>query len=402
MNLDAARGLIVSGELLSEERCRDFQRQWLDMGRTADQGDDFVQWLAEQRQLSDFQAQAVRAGIAGPYLLGPYRVTGRITAGRLGDVYHAEHVEFHQPVSLKVFPATLAQDPERLARLGREARVSLQVDHPHVVKTYQVGKAGPVTFIALEALSGETLEQRLKREGRLSVVEACRLIQQAARGLGSMHSQEIVHRDICPANLWVTDEGVVKVMEFSAARDAMSFVDSLDGEEGVELTINSASGNLLGTYDYMCAEQAENPHSADAASDLYSLGCVFYHCLTGQVPFPDKNPVRQMLRHAKEEPRPLADFIPDVPQLVQDIMNYLLAKNPDERYDSGEEVAADLGAIIPLAALPPTPVAAPEFLGWLQTVDNEASATTETPPDPEMQTFFTFLSEYRDEDEEET
>jgi serine/threonine-protein kinase len=402
MNLDSARGLIVSGELLSEERFNEFQRQWLERGRTADDGDEFVRWLVEQRELTDFQADAVRAGIAGPYLLGPYRVTARITAGRLGDVYHAEHVEFQQPVSLKVFPPTLNQDSERLARLGREARVSLQVDHPHVIRTYQVGKAGTVPFIALEALNGETLQRRLKRDGRLTVVQACQLIQQAALGLAYLHSQEIIHRDICPANLWVTDQGVLKVMEFGAARDAMSFVDSIDEQDGEELTINSASGGLLGTYDYMSAEQAEDTHSAGVGCDLYSLGCTFYHCLTGQVPFPDKNPIRQMLRHSKEQPRPLSDFVPEIPQLVQDVMTHLLAKDPDERYDSGENVASDLEEIIPLAALPPTPPAAPEFLGWLQSVDGESIvAAEETPPDPEMQTFFTFLSEYRDEDEEE-
>lgn len=403
MNLDAVRGLVVSGELLSEEHFHELQEQWLAGERTTEEGDAFLQSLVEQGELTDFQAQAVRAGVPGPYLFGPYRVTARITAGRLGNVYRAEQVEFQQPVSLKIFPPKLNQDRERLARLGREARVSLQLDNPYVVKTYQVGRVGTVPFIALEALSGETLERRLKRDGRILLVEACQLIQQAALGLAYIHSQEIVHRDICPANLWITDQGVVKVMEFGAARDAMSFLDSLDGEgdgdDAVELTMNTADDDALGTYDYMSVEQAQDPHSANVKSDLYSLGCTFYHCLTGQVPFPDKNPVRQMLRRASEQPRPLEDFLPGLPPLVQEVMTHLLAINPDERYESAEQLAADLSEIIPLAALPELPPPTPEFLNWLESSDEKAvGVLEEVPKEPELATFFTWLSEHPEED----
>ena len=107
------------------------------------------------------------------------------------------------------------------------------MDSPYVVKTYQIGQVGPVPFIAFEGLRGETLEQRLERDGKIPWNEACRLIQQAALGLAHLHSLEVVHRDICPANLWVTDQGHVKIMEFGAARDALSYIDyqSDDGSE---------------------------------------------------------------------------------------------------------------------------------------------------------------------------
>lgn len=118
MNLDQARELIISGQLLSPARFDEFQQGWIDGGRGTDEGADFIRWLVDERELTDFQAHALLAGIPGPYLLGPYRVTAKITAGRLGDVYHAEHVEFQQAVSLKVFPATLNKDPELTARLG--------------------------------------------------------------------------------------------------------------------------------------------------------------------------------------------------------------------------------------------------------------------------------------------
>jgi serine/threonine protein kinase len=401
MNLDQVRELIVSGQLLSAERFDEFQQGWLDGNRKPEEGAEFIRWLVDERELTEFQGKALLAGIPGPYLLGPYRVTARVTAGRLGDVYHAEHVEFQQPVSLKVFPAALNQDPELAARLGREARVSLQVDSPHVVKTYQVGRVGSIPFIALESLQGETLQQRLDREGRIPQVEACQLIQQAALGLAYIHSQEIIHRDICPANLWISDQGVVKIMEFGAARDALSFVDSLGGD-GDDLTIQQAGGDLLGHYAYMSAQQAEDPHSADVASDLYSLGCTLYHCLTGQVPFPDKNPVRQMLRHANEPPRPLADFDPEIPQVVQDVVTYLLEKRPEDRYGSADEVAAALAAIIPLAALPAMATVAPDFLDWVSSIDvDDLGAVVEEPREPELQQFVTWLAEHQDDSDED-
>lgn len=393
MNLDQVRDLILSGQLLSEERFDEYRDAWLEGKRQAAEGDAFVRWLVTERELSDFQAQAVLAGVAGPYMLGPYRVTGRITAGRLGDVYQAEQAEFRQPVSLKVFPAALNQDPELTARLGREARVSLQVDSPYVVKTFQVGRVGSIPYIAMEALNGETLEQQLEREGRIDYQVACMLIQQAALGLAHVHSNEIVHRDICPANLWVSDQGVVKIMDFGAARDALSFVDSL-GDDGEELTINQAGDSVLGHYAYMSAHQAEDPHGATISDDLYSLGCTFYHCLTGEVPFPDKNPVRQMLRHTKESPRPLSEFGLEIPPLVQDVVTRLLAKRPEDRYGSAEEVAHALTAVIPLATLPLEVEVVPEFLDWVNSVEDGAFVSVmEDPQDPEFDRFVTWLNE---------
>jgi len=392
MNLDQARELILNGQLLSEARFDEFRDGWLEGNRQADEGDDFIRWLVAERELTDFQAKALLAGIPGPYVLGPYRVTARLTAGRLGDVYQAEHVEFQQAVSLKLFPASLNQDPELTMRLGREARVSLQVDSPYVVKTYQVGRIGGIPFIALEALHGETLQQRLDREGRIPYIEACQLIQQAARGLGYIHSLDIIHRDICPANLWLSEQGIVKIMEFGAARDALSYIDSLGDEEEDDLTVNSTGNDVLGHYPYMSAQQAEDPHSANVSSDLYSLGCTFYHFLTGQVPFPGGNPMRQMLRHATEQARPLTDFDPEIPQSVQDVVSYLIAKRPEDRYGSADELAEALAVIIPLTALPVAPSLAPDFVAWLQSVDeDDFGDTVDNPGDANWQQFVDWL-----------
>lgn len=393
MNLDEVRDLVATGQLQTSEQFERYRLGWLDANLSPDDGEDFIRWLVRERQLTEFQGLTLLAGIPGPYTLGPYRITARITAGRLGDIFHGEHIEFHQPVSLKVFPMALNQNPELVARLGREARVSLQVDSPYVVKTWQVGRVGPVPFIALEALEGETLQQKLEREGRIPYIEACQLIHQAALGLAYLHSQEIIHRDICPANLWITTNGGVKIMEFGAARDALSFVDSLE-DNGSELTMSPAANSVLGTYAYMSAAQAENPHSANESTDLYSLGCTLYHCLTGQVPFPDKNPVRQMLRHANEQPRPLSDFDPEILPAVQDFLSFLLAKNPEERYGSAEETATALAAIIPVAEVPPEAPPTADFVQWLETINGANGTVFEQPEDPEWNKFADWISEH--------
>lgn len=395
MNVSQLRQLAIDNQLLPADQADERVRNWAARGSGTDDGDGFVNWLVADHVLTDFQGAALRAGVSGPYRLGPYRVLGRLTAGRLGDVYRAIHDEFQQPVSLKVFPATLNKDPEHVARLGREVRVSAEVNHLHVVRTYHVGCVGQVTFIAFEELQGETLAHRLERLGKLPYFEACQLLHQAAAGLAYLHSLDIIHRDICPMNLWVTTHDVVKIMEFGAARDALSFLDSQnESGDGGGLTVNQMDGMVLGHYDYMAPEQALDAHTADTLSDLYGLGCTLYHCLTGHVPFPDRNPVRQMLRHANEAVVPPSRLVPEVPQAVDDIVLKLLAKKPQDRFLSADDVAEALGQIAPLP-----PGATPDnihqgFLDWLKTAAGEASGgIMEVAVNPEFQEFADWLSE---------
>lgn len=394
MNVTQLRGLVIDSEFLPADQADERVGQWTARGGSADDGDGFVNWLVADDVLTDFQGAALLAGVSGRFRLGPYRVLGRLTAGRLGDIYRAVHDEFQQPVSLKVFPAALNQNPEYVARLGREARVSMEVDHLHVVRTYHVGRAGEITFIAFEELQGETLADRLGRVGKLPFFEACQILHQAAEGLAYLHAHDIIHRDIGPMNLWVTTHDFVKIMEFGAARDALSFLDSLGGQNEGELTLNQSDGMVLGHYDYMAPEQAQDPHAANALCDLYGLGCTLYHCLTGSVPFPDRNPVRQMLRHANEPVRPPSQVVPDIPQAVEDIVMKLLAKRPEDRFWSAADVAAALGQIAPLP-----PGATPDnihqgFLDWLRTAAGESSdGVMEVAVNPEFQEFTDWLSE---------
>jgi eukaryotic-like serine/threonine-protein kinase len=298
-------------------------------GGSPDRDQALLAMLVEQRRLTDFQAQAPAAGLTGPFMLGPYRVNEQVVAGRLGNVFRAVHVEFDQPVSLKVFSKTLARQPEKLARIQREVRVAAQVDHPHILRAMQIGRAGDTYFLAFEDLQGETLEARLARQRRLPYAEACRLVRQAALGLESLHEAEIIHRDLRPANLWINRQEQLKLMEFGAARDALAFLDQFAGAgEDSGLTRQET---VLGDYRYTAPEAASDARAAGPASDIYSLGCTLYHAIAGQPPFDHKNPMRVVQAHASEAPRALDLIVPGIPQPLADIVAQMLGKSPDTR-----------------------------------------------------------------------
>ncbi len=340
----------------------------------ADAGKTLLAALVKAGRLTDFQARALHAGLSGPFMLGPYQVNERVAAGRLGHVFRAVHVEFDQPVSLKVFNRGLAAQPEKLSRMQREVRVAAQVDHPHILRALQIGRAGQTYYLAFEDLQGETLEERLSRQGRLPYGEASRLVRDAVLGLESLHEAEIVHRDLRPANLWINSHEQLKLMEFGAARDALAFLDQVDG---AELT---RQDTMLGDYRYTAPEAAADARKADARSDVYALGCILYHTLAGDPPFLHKNPLQIVAMHRGEPPKPLDVLVPGLPAALPDIVNRMLAKSPNARPGLGDVdwTLQSLAADSPLDATPDT-VWNPDYLAWIR----DASLVETSPlPDP--------------------
>jgi serine/threonine protein kinase len=267
--------------------------------------------------------------------------------GRLGGIFRAVHKAFDQPVSLKVFPSSLSNDPEKLARIGRELRVYAQLDHPNIVRSFEIGHLGDITYVALEQLNGETLAARIERNGRLHCVTACRIARDVASGLQNLHENEIIHRDVRPENIWIDVNGIPKLMEFGAARDALAYVDVDEGQPAL-----TTSGTVFGEYDYMAPEQASDTRQADERSDIYSLGCVLYECLTGRPPFEEKNPVRLVLKHATEDPDAPSGMFDDIPKQVDETLSGMLAKQPDDRFQTAKEVVFALDQYVPKDAEP--------------------------------------------------
>jgi serine/threonine protein kinase len=259
----------------------------------------------------------------------------------------------------------------------------------------------------MEYLEGETLDDVLARRKRLPPQEAVRLVHQALLGLQHLHEQNMVHRDVKPANLMLafppgkenpdtTAQATVKILDIGLGRSMFEEDNPSGGGQDGNLT---AEGVILGTPDYLAPEQARDPSNIDIRADIYSLGCVLYHCLTGQPPFPDKNILNQMVRHATETPRPLKDFNPDIPDGLQQVINWMLAKQPEGRYPSPERAAQALQMFLLAEAAPATGpsqgqggagAAQRKYLSWLDELPQEAPAAPRAkpaapPPSPKPQ-----------------
>ncbi|HVK09546.1 MAG TPA: serine/threonine-protein kinase [Gemmataceae bacterium] len=325
--------------------------------------DQFRRFLVQQDALTEYQAAMIQRGHTEGFVVGGYTILDRTGKSQTAGVYRAAHPS-GQVVSLKVLPASRARDPETLARFQREGRLLTQLDHPNVVRAFQLGQSGSIHFIVVEHLDGETLDEVLARRKRLPSPESVRLVHQALRGLQHLHERRMVHRDLKPANLLVspplqddTLTSVVKILDIGLGRELFD-EDSAEGEK-TPLTVEGA---MIGTPEYMAPEQARDARSADVRSDVYSLGCVLFHLITGRPPYTDASKMGQMVRHATEPPPPLGG-----PPALQTVFERLVAKAPDARPQTPAEAADALVPFLPAGggtvAAPPV---LPEYQRWLE------------------------------------
>jgi urea transport system substrate-binding protein len=287
--------------------------------------------------------------------LGGHRVLGVLGEGGMSVVFDAEDPALHRRVALKVLKPKIL-DPVTRERFLREARVLAQLPPEHIVTVHQVGEANGVPYLALERLEGESLDSRLRRDRWLPVGEAVQLARQAAEGLEVAHEKGLVHRDVKPANLWLEgrDGRVrrVKLIDFGIARVLT--------QDGAGLTM---MGSTLGTPGYMAPEQAAGL-PADARSDLYGLGCVLFHMLTGGPPFADGGDTRSLLAAAAQGDTPqVREVAPRLPPPVAALIQQLLSRNPADRPASARAVAERLRQLghddrAPLGPLPTARAAA--------------------------------------------
>jgi eukaryotic-like serine/threonine-protein kinase len=269
-----------------------------------------------------------------PLRIGPYIIIKRVGAGGMGAVYRARDSELGREVALKVLPPELAERPEMLARFHEEARHAAKLRHEHIVTLYGFNSFGGTYILAMEFVEGKNLHEYIDEKERLDPEEARRLIIQAARALALAHQQGIVHRDIKPSNFLLTKkEGrpFVKLTDFGLAR-------SIDDNE-FKMT---RSGTTVGTVDYIAPEQARNSRAADIRSDIYSLGCTLYHMLAGRPPFPEGDMTERLLKHIEAQAEDVRTFNPKVPPGLVVVLNKMMAKKPDQRYQTPKELLKDL------------------------------------------------------------
>jgi len=275
--------------------------------------------------------------------LSHYQITALIGAGGMGEVYRAKDTQLGREVAVKILPPQLAENAEALARFKREARAVAALSHPNILAIHDFGSEQGVTYAVMELLEGETLRARLARSA-LPWREAMEIGAEIAEGLAAAHAKGITHRDLKPENLFLTRAGQVKILDFGLAR-----IKPVAASEAQTLTSTVAEttkpGVVMGTFGYMSPEQVRG-ETAEAPSDLFSLGIVLYEMVSGQRPFARGNPMETMAAILTAEPPSLAEMGKEVPAEVERIIRHCLAKRASERYPSGRELAVDLRVIL--------------------------------------------------------
>lgn len=354
--------LLASG-LMNHEQFAELRRAQAD-GQVPRDVQGMARALVQSGQLTRYQAQALYQGRPKGLQFGDYLVLDRIGAGGMGQVLKAEHRRMKRVVALKVLPPRAVKDADAVRRFQREVEAAARLTHPNIVHAYDAGEQSGVHYLVMEYVDGRDLSSRLKKQGPLSVEEAVHVTIQAARGLAYAHSKGVIHRDIKPANLLIDSEGTVKILDMGLARfDAGSTPGAV--EEGLTQT-----GQVMGTVDYMAPEQAMNLHQADHRADIYSLGCSLYRLLTGSNVYEGATVIEKIVAHRDRSIPLLLEKRPEAPAALQTVFERMVAKQPQDRYQTCDELIAALEL-----AMARQPMAVPHSAG--------------SEPEPELAEFFT-------------
>ncbi|MDT4967770.1 MAG: eukaryotic-like serine/threonine-protein kinase [Acidobacteriota bacterium] len=273
-------------------------------------------------------------------VLGRYKIISPLGRGGMGEVYLAEDTRLQRTVALKVLPEALSQNEQRLDRFDREARAASILNHPNVAHIYEIEISAERSFIAMEYINGETLRKRLATT-RMKLHDAIDIAVQATRAIVAAHAAGIIHRDIKTENIMISRDGYVKVLDFGLAKLVESSPDNPDPAAPTVTSAHTDPGVVMGTFSYMSPEQARGL-SADARTDLWSLGVVLYEMVGGVAPFVGATPSDVLSSILNDEPPPLARFARDVPEALEWIVMKALTKQLEGRYQTAAELLTDL------------------------------------------------------------
>jgi serine/threonine protein kinase len=293
--------------------------------------------LLRRGWLTPYQINWLVRGHVADLVLGHYVLLEPLGVGGMGQVFKARETRLGRLVALKVLRKERIYKPEVIDRFYHEIQAAARLSHPNVIHAYDAEQIGDTHVFAMEYVEGVDLSRFVKRSGSLPVAQACEYVRQAGLGLQHIHENDMVHRDIKPGNLMRASPGdSIKILDLGLARLRE---DEGEGGQADRLT---RLGVVMGTVDYISPEQALNSRSADIRSDLYSLGCTFYFLLTGQVPFPTEEPMAKLIAHSCEIAVPVGQLRVEAPPPVCAIVAKLMAKHPDERYQTPAELILDL------------------------------------------------------------
>src|SRR5262252_1214509 len=278
--------------------------------------------------------------------LGRYQIRSKIGEGGMGEVYLAEDTQLHRKVALKVLPADLASNRNRMRRFEQEAHAAAALNHPNIATIHEIGESAGVNFIAMEFIDGATLREKIHRE-HTELRKLLRYLQQVAEGLAKAHAAGVVHRDLKPDNVMITRDGYAKILDFGLAklteqtRSPDVEAPAAEAPTAVMQQPLSKPGVVMGTVGYMSPEQAQGK-PVDQRSDIFSFGCILYEAATGQRAFESESTIDTLHKIIHAPVSLVRDVSPSAPADLTRIVRRCLAKDPDERYQSIKEAAIEL------------------------------------------------------------
>jgi serine/threonine-protein kinase len=334
LTADSFLAVVKQSGLVEQEQLKRFWTSYKERGANLDDSQAVADGLVGESIVTRWQVDKLLQGKHKGFFLGKYRLLSHLGTGGMSSVYLAEHVLMRRRVAIKVLPQSRNDDSSYLERFHREAQAVASLDHPNIVRAYDVDQEGKVHFLVMEYVTGQSLQELVNENGKMDFVNVADYIRQAAEGLSHAHHAGMVHRDIKPGNLLVDKKGVVKLLDMGLA---MFFEDKDDNP----LTIRHDE-KVLGTADYLAPEQALDSHTVDIRADIYSLGCTGYFLLTGHPPFPEGTLAQRLLAHQTRQPAPIEKDRPDTPPALAAIINKMMQKKVEDRIQTGKDVAEAL------------------------------------------------------------
>lgn len=357
--------LALESQLLTQPQCQQLATSFGTSQGASTDVQKLAKWLIAQNVISRYQAKVLLAGRPGPFCYGNYKIYDRIDSGRLAGWFRAVHMASNHSVMLKFLTGAASQD----AALWQHVVASVPLTaHPNLVRCYEAVDLGSYRFMVLEDLRGQTLAERLEA-GALPADEACRVAQLVANGLHQLHQGGRPHGDPRPYNFWLETTGNVKVL---AEPDVPAAAPNL--------TQADSNGELLARAEYLAPEFLHAGKAPDHLTDIYAIGCSLYEVVSGQRPFPGGTLPEKMQRHAAEAIQPLDAF--GVPQAVGQAVAYMMAKNPQVRYQQATDVVQTVGQFIGAAQANYQPTAAPATQQVFETALAQQRAATAAPAAP--------------------
>jgi serine/threonine-protein kinase len=323
--------LLQHSNLLDDSRFSDFVRS---VGNPRESKADDPRFLARELVrrgwITRWHAEKLLSGKYKGFLLGKYKLLDHLGSGGMSHVFLAEQAKIGRRVAVKVLPPAKLAVEGHLDRFLREARAAAQLDHPNIVRAYDVDSHENMYFLVMEYLEGDNLQKKINKSGPLGFDEAANYIAQAARGLHHAHRASLIHRDVKPSNLVLTTGDTIKLMDLGLA--LLSSESQNSGEADTD------ADTILGTADYLAPEQARNSHEIDHRADIYGLGCTLYALLCGHPPFAGGTFAQRVYKHQFTQAAASANVRPNCPPLLTAMCERMMAKAPEDRYDSAEQI----------------------------------------------------------------